>query len=67
MDQYEQAYERIGLSALKRQELSALSSLTKEQVVTATALQIEIVIASEKTREVTHREISNAKLVRTIR
>ena len=67
MDQYEQAYERIGLSALKRQELSALSSLCKKRVGTATAVQIETVIASEKTHEITHREISNAKLVRTIR
>lgn len=67
MDQYEEAYELIGLSAMKRQELRALSNLTKEENVASSGLQIETVIVSEQTREVTHREISNAKLVRTIR
>lgn len=67
MDQYEEAYERIGLSAEKRRELTALLGLSGEAMAASSAFLIETVVISEKTHEVTHREISNAELVRTSR
>lgn len=66
MDQYDEAYERIGLSADKRKILAALSSLSGEIATAPSTLLIEMVVISEKTHEVTHREISNAELVRAI-
>jgi hypothetical protein len=67
MDQYEKAYERIGLSEGKRRELATLSRLSEEPVGMPSALLIEAVLISEKSHEITHMEISNAELVRTIR
>ena len=67
MDQYEEAYERIGLSAERQRELKALSRLTEEPATASSTLLIETVVISEKNHEVTNREISNAKLVRAIR
>jgi len=67
MDQYEEAYERIGLSVERRRELTSLSRLSGEAVAASKSLLIETVVISEETREVTHREISDAELVRTAR
>lgn len=67
MDQYEEAYERIGLSEGRRQELTALSRLSEEPTAAPSALLIETVVISEKNHAVTHREISNAELVRITR
>ena len=67
MDPYEEAYERIGLSAEKRRELTALSGLSEGATDTSSAFLIETVVISEKTHEVTHREILHAELVRTSR
>lgn len=67
MDRYDEAYERIGLSAERRKVLAALSSLSGEAAAAPGTLLIETVVISEKTHEVTHREILNAKLVRAIR
>jgi hypothetical protein len=63
MDQYEEAYERIGLSEKKRRELKNLSGLSPETAAAYSAFLIETVIISGDHREVTNREISSAKLV----
>ncbi len=63
MDQYEDAYRRIGLSPEKLLELAALARLAESSTRPAATVVIETVIVSLNSRETIRREIANAKLV----